>query len=108
MTEPSPSVAALRAVFGPGILRDRVLCGDSVVWVDRSLAHDVLAWLRETPAQAFNYLTDITAVDYRDPERPLAGRADRHERRGEARYRGGSARRSDKRGRRLSSLAFAR
>jgi len=31
----------------------------------------VLAWLRDTPGQEFNYLTDVTAVDYRDPERPL-------------------------------------
>jgi len=31
----------------------------------------VLAWLRDTPGQQFDYLTDITAVEYRDPERPL-------------------------------------
>ncbi len=71
MTEPSASVAALRAAFGPAILRAGVSCGDTIVWVDRDSAHDVLAWLRDTPAQSFNYLTDITAVDYRDPERPL-------------------------------------
>jgi NADH-quinone oxidoreductase subunit C len=71
VTEPSASVAALRAAFGPAILRAGVSCGDTIVWVDRDRAHDVLAWLRDTPAQSFNYLTDITAVDYRDPERPL-------------------------------------
>ena len=37
----------------------------------RDRAHDVLAWLKDTPGQEFNYLTDVTAVDYRDPERPL-------------------------------------
>jgi NADH-quinone oxidoreductase subunit C len=31
----------------------------------------VLAWLRDDPSQAFNYLTDVTAVEYRDRERPL-------------------------------------
>jgi NADH-quinone oxidoreductase subunit C len=31
----------------------------------------VLGWLKDTPGQDFNYLTDVTAVDYRDPERPL-------------------------------------
>ena len=67
----SPSVAALKAAFGPAILRSQVSCGDSIVWVDRGRGHDVLAWLRDTPAQEFNYLTDITAVDYRDPERAL-------------------------------------
>jgi len=30
-----------------------------------------LAWLKDTPGQEYNYLTDVTAVDYRDPERPL-------------------------------------
>lgn len=67
----SPSVAALRAAFGAAILRDAVSCGESIVWVDRARAHDILAWLRDTPAQQFNYLTDVTAVDYRDPELPL-------------------------------------
>ena len=67
----SPSVAALEAAFGPGILRHAVSCGDTIVWVDRSVAHDVLAWLKSTPGQEFNYLTDVTAVDYRDAERPL-------------------------------------
>ena len=71
MTAPSPAVAALRAAFGPAILRDEVSCGDTIVWVERGRAHDMLAWLKETPGQAFDYLTDITAVEYRDPERPL-------------------------------------
>lgn len=68
---PSPSVAALEAAFGPAVLRHTVSCGDTIVWVDRAAAHDVLAWLKATPGQEFDYLTDITAVDYRDPERPL-------------------------------------
>lgn len=68
---PSPSAAALKAAFGPSILRSQVSCGDTIIQVDRARAHDILAWLRDTPAQAFNYLTDITAVDYRDPERAL-------------------------------------
>jgi NADH-quinone oxidoreductase subunit C len=67
----SPSVAALRAAFGPAILRDQVFSGDTVILVDVARAHDILAWLRDTPAQEFDYLTDITAVDYRDPERQL-------------------------------------
>jgi NADH-quinone oxidoreductase subunit C len=67
----SPSVAALRAAFGSAVLRDQVFSGDSVVWLDPARAHDILAWLRDTPAQQFDYLTDITAVDYRDPERQL-------------------------------------
>lgn len=67
----SPSVAALRARFGNAILRDRVICGDTVVWVAAGQAHEVLAWLRDDPGQGFDYLTDLTAVEYRDGELPL-------------------------------------
>jgi NADH-quinone oxidoreductase subunit C len=67
----SPSVAALRAQFGTAIEGAEVSCGDSIVYVTRERAHDILAWLKDTPGQQFNYLTDLTAVDYRDPERPL-------------------------------------
>lgn len=68
---PSPSIAALRARFGGAIVRDRVLCGDSIVWVAADRAHEILAWLRDDPTQQFNYLTDLTAVEYRDAELPL-------------------------------------
>ncbi len=71
MSALSPSVGALRAEFGDAIERALVSCGDSIVYVTRERSHDVLAWLRDNPAQAFNYLTDVTAVDYRDPERQL-------------------------------------
>src|SRR5690349_14281974 len=71
MSPLSPSVAALRSEFGPAIARDFVSSGQTVVLVDRARSHDVLAWLKSTPGQEFNYLTDVTAVEYRDPERPL-------------------------------------
>jgi NADH-quinone oxidoreductase subunit C len=71
MTSLSPSVPALRTEFGPAIHRQVVSNGQTIVYVDRDRSHDVLAWLRDTPGQEFNYLTDVTAVDYRDPERPL-------------------------------------
>jgi NADH-quinone oxidoreductase subunit C len=71
MTSPSPSVAALRAEFGPAIERHLVSSGQTVAYVQRDRSHDALAWLRDTPGQEYNYLTDITAVEYRDPERPL-------------------------------------
>jgi len=65
------SATALQAAFGPAVLRQYESCGDMVVLVARDRSHDILAWLRDTPDQAFNYLTDVTAVDYRDPELPL-------------------------------------
>jgi NADH-quinone oxidoreductase subunit C len=68
---PSPSVAALRARFGDAVLRDRVICGDTIVWVSAARAHDILAWLRDDPAQGFDFLTDVTAVEHRDGELPI-------------------------------------
>jgi NADH-quinone oxidoreductase subunit C len=71
MTDPSPSVAALRARFGAAVVRHQVSCGDSIVYVAGDRAHEILGWLKDDPAERFDYLTDITAVEYRDPERPL-------------------------------------
>ena len=71
MTTVSPSVAALRAAFGDAITRHAVSCGDTIVYVDGARVHDVLAWLKTDAGQRFDYLTDVTAVEYRDPERPL-------------------------------------
>jgi NADH-quinone oxidoreductase subunit C len=71
MSSPSSSIASLRAEFGSGVERHLISCGDTIVYLAREQAHDILAWLRDTPGQEFNYLTDLTAVEYRDPERPL-------------------------------------
>ncbi len=71
MTTVSPSVAALRAEFGTAITRHLVSCADTIVYAERPRVHDVLAWLKDAPGQQFNYLTDVTAVEYRDPERQL-------------------------------------
>lgn len=71
MSELSPSVAALRGRFGEAITRAVTSCGDTIVYVAVERIHEVLAFLRDDPAQQFNYLTDITAVEYRDAGRPL-------------------------------------
>ena len=71
VTTVSPSVPALRAEFGPAIERHLVSCGDTIVYASKTRSHDVLAWLKQTPGQQYDYLTDVTAVEYRDPERPL-------------------------------------
>lgn len=72
MSAPSASVAALEAAFGAGtLLRHAVVRGDTILWVAPDRAHAVLAWLRDTPGQRYDYLVDVTAVEYRDPELPL-------------------------------------
>ncbi|MEP6473466.1 MAG: NADH-quinone oxidoreductase subunit C [Gemmatimonadota bacterium] len=65
------SAEALKTQFGTAVTRVWQSCGDSIVHVARQRAHEILAWLRDDPSQHFNYLVDITAVEYRDPERNL-------------------------------------
>jgi len=68
---PNPSAASLQAHFGAAIGRTLVSCGDTIVVVARERSHDILRWLKETPTEAYDYLTDLTAVEYRDRELPL-------------------------------------
>lgn len=68
---PHPSAAALQARFGAAVVGSLVSCGDTIVVVARERAHEILRWLKETPSEAFDYLVDVTAVEYRDRERPL-------------------------------------
>jgi NADH-quinone oxidoreductase subunit C len=65
------TAAALVERFGADVIRVTESCGDTIVSVPAQRARDVLAWLKDDPGQRFNYLTDVTAVDYRDPELPL-------------------------------------
>lgn len=65
------SVTALRERFGEEVLSSTIVNGQQIVHVSRKAAHSVLAWLKDDPRQLFNYLTDITCVEYRDPELPL-------------------------------------
>lgn len=67
----SPSAAALRERFGAAVRRVEVSCGDTIVVVEQARAHEILAWLQTDPGQQFNFLTDVTAVEFRDRERPL-------------------------------------
>ncbi len=63
MTGLPPIPGALRTV----VARD----GDTIVYVAREHLLDAMTWLKTTPGQDFNYLVDVTAVEYRDRERPL-------------------------------------
>jgi NADH-quinone oxidoreductase subunit C len=67
----NPSVDRLRATFGTAIGRAAEACGDTIVYVAPAQLSAVLGWLRDTPDQAYTYLVDLTAVEYRDRERPL-------------------------------------
>ena len=67
----NPAVEALRRRFGGAIARATVSCGDTIVYVDRRRVREVLGWLKEDAEQRYDYLADVTAVEYRDAELPL-------------------------------------
>jgi NADH-quinone oxidoreductase subunit C len=53
------------------VLRVSESCGQVIVVVAAARLIAVLTWLQQDPEQLFDYLTDVTAVEYRDPELPL-------------------------------------
>lgn len=62
--EPAP-VAALRAKFGDSVFRHEVHAKDEhVVFVDAASAREILGWLRDEEGLEFDFLLDLTAVDY--------------------------------------------
>lgn len=67
----NPSANALQATFGNAIGRVIDARGETIVYVSPAKVRDVLVWLKHTAGQDYNYLVDVTAVEYRDRERPL-------------------------------------
>ena len=63
--ERHPSVRALEERFGDAMRRHEVQAGDEhVVFVDPDRAREILRFLKEDPDQHYDYLADLTAVDY--------------------------------------------
>ncbi len=67
----NPSVDALRARFGDAIGRAQVGWGETTVFVERTKVAEICAWLQSEPTQSYEYLSDVTAIEYRDSVRPI-------------------------------------
>lgn len=67
----NPSVDAIRAQFPTAVARAEVTWGETVIIVDRAQLHDVILWLHDDPSQRYDYLSDVTAVEFRDFEQPI-------------------------------------
>ena len=67
----NPSAEALQAQFGAAVRRVEVVWGETIVHVEPARVLDLVRWLFDDPAQRYDYLSDVTAVEYRDLERPL-------------------------------------
>lgn len=65
------SAGALVRRFGTAIRRVHESCGQVIVTLEPEHARAVLEWLFTDEGQQYDYLADLTCVEYRDPERPL-------------------------------------
>jgi NADH-quinone oxidoreductase subunit C len=68
---PNPSADALRAQFGDAIHRVDVVWAETTVQVDRTRVAEIVRWLHDDPQQRYDYCSDITAVEFRDLDRPI-------------------------------------
>jgi NADH-quinone oxidoreductase subunit C len=67
----NPSAAAIRERFPDAVTRVEVTWGDTTVYLVPAMAKEILAWLRDDETQRYDYLSDVTCVEYRDFGRPL-------------------------------------
>jgi NADH-quinone oxidoreductase subunit C len=62
---PHPSVEALRERFGDAILRHELVSGDEhIVYILPDQNLEILQFLRDTPGHRYDFLQDLTAIDY--------------------------------------------
>jgi NADH-quinone oxidoreductase subunit C len=67
----NPAAKALQDKFGAAIKRVDVVWGETTVYIDPASVHDAIQWLHDDPSQRYDFLSDVTAVEYRDPEVPI-------------------------------------
>ena len=69
--EMNPSVDALRRQFSNAVRRADVVWGETTVIVDGARVHDIIEWLHDDVSERYDYLSDVTAVEFRDLEQPV-------------------------------------
>ena len=67
----NPSAERLRARFGDAVLRTEVVWGETNAYVRPDALLDVVQYLHDDPAEQYDYLSDVTAVEFRDLDLPL-------------------------------------
>jgi NADH-quinone oxidoreductase subunit C len=67
----NPTAVALRAQFGAAVHRVDVVWGETTMIVERSQVNAIVRWLHDDPSQLYDYCSDVTAVEFRDMERPI-------------------------------------
>jgi NADH-quinone oxidoreductase subunit C len=69
--EANPTAAALVEQFPLAVERTLVVWGETVVYVSSNTLLEMMQWLRDDPGQRYDYLSDVTAVEYRDFDQPI-------------------------------------
>jgi NADH-quinone oxidoreductase subunit C len=67
----NPSAHALAETFPGAVLRSEVVWGETTVYVEPARVGEIMRWLHDDPSQQYDYLSDVTAVEYRDFESPV-------------------------------------
>lgn len=67
----NPSAGHLKEKFPAAFVRADVVFGETTVLVQPQSVFEVIQWLHDDPGQQYDYLSDVTAVEYRDLEMPL-------------------------------------
>jgi NADH-quinone oxidoreductase subunit C len=69
--EANPSAKALQDKFSAAIKRVEVIWAETIVYVDPASAHEIIRWLHDDQSEQYDFLSDVTAVEYRDAEVPI-------------------------------------
>jgi len=67
----NPSASALAAQFKDAIKRVDVVWGETTVVIDAARLLDIVKWLHDDPSQRYDFLCDVTAVEFRDADIPM-------------------------------------
>jgi NADH-quinone oxidoreductase subunit C len=67
----NPSVDRIKARFPNAFVRAEVIWGETTVYLRAASVLDVVKYLHDDESERYDYLSDVTAVEYRDLELPL-------------------------------------
>jgi len=67
----NPSASALTAQFKDAIRRVDVVWGETTVVIDPARVLDIVKWLHDEASQRYDFLCDVTAVEFRDADIPM-------------------------------------
>jgi NADH-quinone oxidoreductase subunit C len=68
---PNPSSGHLKKHFGAAVQHMEIVWGETTVTVDGARLLEIVRWLHDDPGERYDYLADVTAVEFRDPEQPI-------------------------------------